>query len=60
MKLGPITKLDKRNKTMSKIFDDNVMSGNFDVIAIFSIYGQFGAIRHTTVLSKGTIFAKKC
>ena len=26
MKLGPVTKLDKRNKTRSKTLDDNVMS----------------------------------
>ena len=44
MKLGPITKLDKRNKTMSKNFDDDVMSKNCDVIAISSIYSQLGAI----------------
>ena len=35
MKLGPVTKLDKRNKTTSKKFDDDVMSKNCDVIAIF-------------------------
>ena len=28
MKLGPVTKLDKRNKTTLKNFDDNVMSEN--------------------------------
>ena len=39
MKLGPVTKLDKRNKTKSKKFGDDVMSENCDVIAIFSIYG---------------------
>ena len=44
MKLAPITKIDKRNKTTSKKLDDNVISENCDVIAIFSIYGQFGAI----------------
>ena len=44
MKLGPVTKLDKRNKTTSKNFDDDVMSENCDVTAIFQIYGQFGAI----------------
>ena len=44
-KLGPETKLDKRNKTSAKKFDDNVISENYDVIAIFPIYGQFGAIR---------------
>ena len=44
MKLGPVTKLDKRNKTSKKI-DDNLMLENCDVIVIFPIYGQFGAIR---------------
>ena len=45
MKLGPVTKLDKRNKTPTKKFDDNVMSANCDVIVIFPIFGQLGAIR---------------
>ena len=45
MKLRPVTKLDNRNKTTSKTFDNNVMSANCDVIVIFPIYGQFGAIR---------------
>ena len=44
MKFGPTTKLDKRNKTTPKKFDENVMPENCDVIAIFQIYGQFGAI----------------
>ena len=44
MKPGPVTKLDKRNKVTSKKFDDDVMSANCDVIVIFSIYGQLGAI----------------
>ena len=44
MNLGPITKLDKRNKVTSKKIDDEVISGNCDVIAIFLIYIQFGAI----------------
>ena len=39
MKVGPVTKLDKRNKTSQKTFDDDVMSKNCDVIAIFPIYG---------------------
>ena len=43
MTLGPVTKLDKRNKT-SKKFDDDLMLENCDVIVIFPIYGQFGAI----------------
>ena len=45
MKLGLVTKPDKRNKTKSKKIEDDVMSGNCDVIAIFPIYSQFGAIR---------------
>ena len=44
MKLRPETKPDKRNKTTSKIFDDDVMPENRDAIVIFPIYGQFGAI----------------
>ena len=45
MKLGLVTKLDKRNKTMSKKSEDDAMSTNCDVIVIFLIYGQFGAIQ---------------
>ena len=45
MKLGPVTKLDKGNKITSKKVDDGVMSANSDLIVIFPIYGQFGAIR---------------
>ena len=44
MKLGPVTKHDKRNKKRQKN-DDSVMSENCDVIAIFLIYGKSGAIR---------------
>ena len=44
MKLGPVTKLDKRNTATSKKFDDVAMSANCDKIVIFSIYGGFGAI----------------
>ena len=44
MKLEPVAKLHKRNKTTSKKYDD-FMSENFDVIVIFRTYGQFGAIR---------------
>ena len=35
MKLGPVTKFDKRNKTTSKKFDDGVMPASCDVIVIF-------------------------
>ena len=44
MKLGLGTKIDKRNKTTLKKFDDDVMTANSDVIVIFPILGQFGAI----------------
>ena len=45
MKLWPVTKIDKRNKTTPKKFDDEVISTNYDVIVIFLIYGQFRSIR---------------
>ena len=47
MKLGPVTKLDKRNTEtkLSENCDDDVMSANCDVKVFFSIYGQFAAIR---------------
>ena len=45
MKLRPIAKLDNRNKQLSKIFDDYVISRNCDFIIISLIYGQFGAIQ---------------
>ena len=46
MKLGPVTKLDKRDKTpKKKKKDDDVMSDTGDVIVIFQMYGQFRAIR---------------
>ena len=35
MKLGPVTNLDKGNKTTSKKIDDDVISENYDVIVIF-------------------------
>ena len=44
MKLGPVTKLDKRNKATSKI-DNDVISTNCDIVVIFPIYGKFGAIK---------------
>ena len=45
MKLGPVTKLDRRNKATSKKFDDDVISESCEAIAIFPIYVQFGANR---------------
>ena len=43
MKLGPVTKLDKRD-TANKI-DDNFTWSNCEALVIFPNYGQFGAIR---------------
>ena len=45
MKLKPTTKLEMRKKATSKIFKNDVMLANYDVIVIFSIYGPFRAIR---------------
>ena len=45
MKLGTVSKPDKRNKMMSKRFYDDFMSGNCGIIVIFLIYVQFRAIR---------------
>ena len=39
MKLGPVTKLDRRNTTT---FEDDVILVYCDVIVTFSIYSQFG------------------
>ena len=57
MKLGPVTKPDKRNKATSKKFDDDIISANCDVIVIFLTYGQFGAIRKP---DSGRIVYKTC
>ena len=45
MKLGPVTKLDKRNTKTSLKFDDDAMSANCEVIVFFSNHDQFAAIR---------------
>ena len=37
--------LVKKNKATSKKFDDDVLSENCDIIVIFPIYAQFGAIQ---------------
>ena len=73
MKLGPVTKPDRTNKTTSKKKkkDDDAMSKNWDIIVIFVIFGRFGAIRKPysgcivvqinryIPINKGTIFTKK-
>ena len=45
MTLGPVTKLDKRNTGTSKISDNDIKSTYCDVVVLFQIYSQFGAIR---------------
>ena len=45
MKLGPVTKFDKRNKTTSKNIDDAIMLADCHGVVVFPIYGQFGAIQ---------------
>ena len=45
MKLGPETKIDKRNKKIKKKIENNVMPEDCDVISIISIYRQFRAIQ---------------
>ena len=44
MKLGPVTKPDKRNTATSKKLDDNIMLTNCGVTFILPIYSQSGAI----------------
>ena len=59
MKLGSITKLNKRNKTMSKKFEYDVISKKCEVNAIFIIYDQSGAIwkpRSALIVCKTYIF----
>ena len=38
MKLGPVTKLEKRNMTTSKKIDDDVMSANSDIISDATLF----------------------
>ena len=60
LSLRLVTKLDKTSKTRSKDYDD-VMSEICDVIAIFPIYDQFGAIRKMDsghIVCKTYIFIK--
>ena len=44
IKIGTVTKLDKKNKKKLKKFNNDVILGNCDIITNFPIYGQFGAI----------------
>ena len=45
MKLGPVTKIDKKNKSTSKNIVDDIMLGNCVVNVYFPIYDKFAAIR---------------
>ena len=45
MKLGPVTKLDKKNKITLRNFPDDVVLMNCGVIYILLIYGQFDSVR---------------
>ena len=45
MKLGPVSKRDKKSNTMSKDVGDDVILKNYDVTVIFLLYGQSGAIQ---------------
>ena len=55
MKTGPVSKIGKRNKTNLKNFDADIMSKICDVIVIFPMYGQFGAMQNP---DSGRIFCK--
>ena len=44
MKLGPLTKLDKRNKITTKKIVGDFISEICDIIVIFPINDQFGTI----------------
>ena len=43
MKLGPVTKLHKKNKKNAKKIDDDIISANCDITIIFLIHGELGA-----------------
>ena len=47
MKLGPVAKLDKSNSARLKNVNDDVISTNSNVIVIFPIYGQLGAMEQS-------------
>ena len=61
MKFEQSTKFNKRNKKRLNQFDDDVMPAYCDIIAIFLIYGQFGAILkrdYRSIICKTYIFIK--
>ena len=58
MKLGPVTKLDNKNKTTFKIFGGDTMPANCGVTVILPINGQFGAIQTHAQSAKRTFSLK--
>ena len=61
MKLGPVTKLDKKIKKTSKTFDHDIIPANCDAIVIFPIFGEFTEIRKPDsgrIIYKTYIFIK--
>ena len=54
MKFGPITKIDKRNTSTSKKFDDDFMLIDCNVIVFFLVYGKFAAIQRSDF--RGMVF----
>ena len=62
MKLGPVTKHDKRNKTTSKKVDADIISESCDIIVIFQIFCQFGAVRRPdsgNIVYRNYVFSNK-
>ena len=61
MELAPVTKIDKENTTTSKKIDDDVISKNCDVIAIFQFTANLeqSGSRISDVQSVKCIFSLK-
>ena len=58
MKYGPVTKLDKKNKTTLKKIDDDVMSTNCDSLSSFRFLANLEQSRSRTIVCKTYIFIK--
>ena len=57
MKPGSVTKLDKKKQNNVKKIEHDVISVNCDVIVIFPVYCQFGAI---WMSDSGCMVCKTC
>ena len=53
IKLWPTSKIEKKNTMTSKKLENNIISTKYDVVVIFSIYGQYGAMLKTNSLILG-------